>query len=100
MMSNPFTITRRMQQLALMSLRQACKHLSGDEKKQAMEEEAQKVYDALTEAVDVIEKDITFDPREFLGMALYPDSIYGWATTLLVAGFGIFQGEFAKMKGE
>ena len=48
------------------------------------------MYDALTEAVDVIEKDITFDPREFLGLALYPDSIYGWATTLLVAGFGIF----------
>ena len=56
------------------------------------------MYDALTEAVDVIEKDITFNPREFLGMELWPDSIYGWATTLVTIGFGIFQAEFTKMQ--
>lgn len=55
-----------------------------------MQEEAEKVYDALTEAVDEIEKDITFNPREFLGVALYPDSIYGWVSTLLTVGFALF----------
>ena len=62
-----------------------------------MQEEAEKVYDALTEAVDEIEKDITFNPREFLGVALYPDSIYGWASTLLTVGFALFQAEYAKI---
>ena len=73
-----------------MSLRQACKDIAGDAKWVAMQEEAQITYDALTEAVDVIEKDITYNPREFLGVVLYPDSIYGWVTTLLTVGFGIF----------
>ena len=63
-----------------------------------MQEEAEKVYDALTEAVDEVEKDVTFNPREFLGIRLYPDSIYGWLTTLLTVGFALFQQEFAKMK--
>jgi hypothetical protein len=47
--------------------------------------------------VDEIEKDITFNPREFLGVALYPDSIYGWASTLLTVGFALFQAEYAKI---
>ena len=63
-----------------------------------MQEEAEKVYDALTEAVDEIEKDITFNPREFLGVALYPDPIYGWVSTLLTVGFALFQAEYAKIK--
>ena len=55
-----------------------------------MQEEAEKVYDALTEAVDECEKDVTFNPREFLGIALYPDSIYGWVTTFFTVGFALF----------
>ena len=90
MKANPFTISSRPQQLALTSLRNACKDLEGDAKWEAMKEEAQTVYDALSEAVDVIEKDLTFNPREFLGIVLYPESIYGWVTTLITVGFGIF----------
>ena len=88
--ANPITINNRIQQLALMMLRHETQHLHGDEKWEAMQTEAEAVYDALTEAVDEVEKDVTFNPREFLGVALYPDSIYGWATTLFTVGFALF----------
>ena len=48
------------------------------------------MYDALLEAIDECEKDITYNPREFLGVALYPDSIYGWVTTLFGLGLTLF----------
>ena len=41
-----------------------------------MQELADKMYSALSEAIDEVEKDITYNPREFLGIALYPDSIW------------------------
>ena len=73
-----------------MMLRHETQHLHGDEKWEAMQTEAEAVYDALTEAVDEVEKDVTFNPREFLGIALYPDSTFGWATTLFTVGFALF----------
>ena len=88
--ANPITINNRIQQLALMLLRHETVDLQGEERWQAMQEEAEKVYDALTEAVDECEKDVTFNPREFLGIALYPDSIYGWVTTFFTVGFALF----------
>ena len=48
------------------------------------------VYDALTEAIDEVEKDITYNPRQFLGFPLYPDSIIGIATTLAGAVFALY----------
>ena len=56
-----------------------------------MLELANEVYDALTEAIDEVEKDITYNPREFLGFALYPDSIWGFVTTLGGTAFVLFQ---------
>ena len=55
-----------------------------------MQEEAEKVYDALTEAVDEVEKDVTFNPREFLGIALYPDSLFSLVTFLATTAFALF----------
>ena len=55
-----------------------------------MLENAGAAYDAITEAIDECEKDITYNPRQFLGVTLYPDSIYGWLTTLATLGFGLF----------
>ena len=58
------------------------------------------MYDALTEAIDEIEKDVTYNPREFLGQALWPDSIYSLVTTLATLGFGLFSSNFSKMQAE
>ena len=65
-----------------------------------MQEKAEHVYDALNEAIDECEKDITYNPREFLGVALYPDSIYGWATTLFGLALTLFQSNYARMQKE
>ena len=40
MKANPFTISNRSQQLALVSLRDACRDITGDAKWEAMKEEA------------------------------------------------------------
>ena len=83
-----------------MQLRRATSDLSGEEKFDAMQEKAESVYDALADAIDVCEKDITYNPREFLGIALYPDSIYGWASTLFTLGLALFQSNYDKMSSK
>ena len=54
-----------------------------------MREMANEVYDALTEAVDEVEKDVEFNPREFLGIVLQPEEIFAWATTLFTLALGL-----------
>ena len=53
-----------------MMLRNMTTDLSGEERWERMKELANEVYDALTEAVDEVEKDVVFNPREFLGVVL------------------------------
>ena len=52
------------------------KDLNGEERWERMKELANEVYDALTEAVDEVEKDVLFNPREFLGVVLQPEEIF------------------------
>ena len=65
------------------------KDLNGEEKWERMKELANEVYDALTEAVDEVEKDVLFNPREFLGVVLQPEEIFAWATTLFTIALGL-----------
>ena len=65
------------------------KDLNGEERWQRMKELANEVYDALTEAVDEGEKDVLFNPREFLGVVLQPEEIFAWATTLFTLALGL-----------
>ena len=48
-------------------------HLKGEEKIQAMRERSERVFDSLTIAIETLEKDIAFNPRKFMGIALFPD---------------------------
>ena len=74
-----------------MQLRRETSHLTGDQRWDAMKELAIEVYDALTEAVDEVEKEVEFNPREFLGIVFYPEDIFAWATTLFTLGLGLLQ---------
>ena len=94
--ANPVNIPNRIQQLGLKQLRLATKDLQGDERTEKMKELAQETYDSLTEAIDEVEKDITYNPREFLGIALYPDSIISFASLLATTAFALFQSTMAK----
>ena len=59
-----------------------------------MQEQAAGVYGALSEAIDTIEKDITYNPAEFLGFALYPDQIWSLVTFLGTTAFALYQSNF------
>ena len=80
-----------------MQLRSETKNLAGEERWEKMRELAMEVYDALTEAVDEVEKEVEFNPREFLGIVLYPESIFTWVTTLFTLALGLFQSNFEEM---
>ena len=54
-------------------LYQKYKDLKGNEKIDAMKQNADEILDALNRAIEELEKDIEFNPRQFLGVALYPD---------------------------
>ena len=70
---HPTVVSSKIQQAALTCLRQSTQSLQGDERWDAMQEQAAEVFVALGEAIDTIEKDITYNPAEFLGFPLYPD---------------------------
>lgn len=49
------------------------------------------MYNGISEAIEEVEKDIEYNPRQFLGVALYPDSIWTLVTFLATIAFGLFQ---------
>ena len=72
-------------------LRKQTEGLEGEEKINAMIERAGKTLDSLSDAIDEVEKDITYNPREFLGIPLYPDSIWGFVSLLLTTAVALLQ---------
>ena len=54
-----------------------------------MKELAINTYEALTDAIDELEKDVDLNPKKFLGIALYPDQLWSWFVTLATLGFGL-----------
>ena len=92
--ANPVNIPNRIQQLGLKQLRLATKDLTGDERTVKMKEIAQTTYDSMTEAIDEVEKDVTYNPREFLGVALYPDSIVSFVSLLATTAFALFSSSY------
>ena len=89
--TNPKRLDTKIQRLAVTILREATSDLKGDEKIEKMNELATSVYEALSDAIDEIEKDEALNPKKFLGVALYPDKLWGWFTTLATLGFGLAQ---------
>jgi len=86
---NPVLITNRIQQLAVKQLRAASKDLSGEERHEAMKEMANAVYDGIAEAIDEVEKDLTYNARKFLGFELWPESIMSLVTFVGTIAFGL-----------
>ena len=60
--ANPASVQNRIQRIGLTMLRDATKDLEGVNKIEKMEELAGEVYDLLTEAIDEVEKDVTYNP--------------------------------------
>ena len=60
-----------------------------------MQEQAEKLYDALSNAIDEVEKDITYNPKEFLGIALYPDQIWSLVTFGGTIALSLYQQNFS-----
>ena len=61
-----------------------------------MQELADQVYDRLSEAIDQVEKDLEFNPKKFLGIALYPDQLWSWVTFAATIAFGLLQSKLTK----
>ena len=59
-----------------------------------MYEQAMRVYDGISEAIDEVEKDLTYNARTFLGFELWPESIWSLVTFLFTIAFGLYSGDF------
>ena len=92
--ANPRRLSTRVERISISLLRNATADLEGDEKFERMKELAQNTYEALTDAIDELEKDVDLNPKKFLGIALYPDRLWSWFVTLVTLGFGLVQQNF------
>ena len=59
-----------------------------------MRELADKVYEGISEAIEEVDKDLDYNPRKFLGMVLYPESIISIVSFLATIAFGLFSSSF------
>ena len=59
-----------------------------------MRELADEVYNGLTEAIGVVNLDLTYNARKFLGFELWPDTIWSVVTFLTTIAFGLAQSNF------
>ena len=58
-----------------------------------MQELAEKVYTRLSEAIEEVEKDLTYNARKFLGIALYPNSLFSLITFLATIAYGLYEAD-------
>ena len=54
-----------------------------------MRELADEVYNGLTEAIGVVNLDLTYNARKFLGFELWPESIWSMVTFLGTIAIGL-----------
>ena len=54
-----------------------------------MRELADEVYNGLTEAIGVVNLDLTYNARKFLGIELWPESIWSLVTFLGTIAIGL-----------
>ena len=86
---NPKRLSTRVKRLSITLLRNATTHLYGEARIEMMKEMAVTVYESLIDAIDELEKDVDLNPKQFLGIALYPDKLYSWFVTLATLGIGL-----------
>ena len=65
-----------------------------------MVDRAEKTLGSLSDAIDEVEKDITYNPREFLGIPLYPDSIWGFVSLLVTTAIAFLQATWQDIVSE
>ena len=61
-----------------------------------MEELVYEMNDALSEAIDELEKDLEFNPKKFLGIELYPERLWSALTFVATISFGLLQQKISK----
>ena len=59
-----------------------------------MRELADKVYEGISEAIEEVDKNLAYNPKKFLGMVLFPESIISIVSFLATIAFGLFSSSF------
>ena len=72
-------------------MRDATRDKSGEEKFEAMQEKGMEVFEGLSEAIEQLEKDLELNPKEFLGIPLYPGDLWSGFIFLITLGLGLAQ---------
>ena len=56
-----------------------------------MKEQANEVFDGISEAIEELEKDLTYNARKFLNFELWPESIWSLVSFVLTIALGLAQ---------
>ena len=60
-----------------------------------MQNKAYEVYEGLNDAVEKLQADIEFNPRQFLGISLFPDELWSAFLFISAGAFGLLQDNFS-----
>ena len=72
---NPVRVPVRLQQILLRQLRLQTQDLEGEERFERMQELASEVYEQLGSAINELEQDLEYNPMQFYGITLWPETI-------------------------
>ena len=73
---NPLTLSNKIQRYGLRQLLERTKGLHGEARREKMHIMACEVYDGLSDAIEKLQADLEFNPRQFLGISLFPDQLW------------------------
>ena len=77
-MSNPKRIRQLVTRMAVSHLqRETATIVDQTERSAKMIALAQEAFDTINEGIDLLEKELTYQPQQLLGVAMYPDRITG-----------------------
>ena len=93
---NPLNLRNKIQRIGLRQLLEETKGLYGEKSIDKMHELACEVYESLSDAIEKLQADIEFNPRQFLGISLFPDQLWSAFLFITASAFGLLQDNFSE----
>ena len=55
-----------------------------------MQEYASAIYEQLGSAINELEQDLEYNPMQFFGITMWPDTVWSFVSSVVTLAFGLF----------
>ena len=59
-----------------------------------MQEYASAIYEQLGSAINELEQDLEYNPMQFFGIVLWPETVWSFVSSVVTLAFGLFAAQY------